>query len=204
MDIEGFINELKKYPSSSTVTNMYAGDFEYHEQTVTNLRRYLNEMLKKKPTCLFVGEAPGPHGCRFSGIPFTSEDILVNGPFVAELDPVWSVRDRNNPEKENTASIVWQELDKTHFYPLLWNAFPFHPHKSGSEMSIRAPNNKDELKKGNEFIKNLRNLFLSIKSIYAIGRKAQKSLGLSDEFYIRHPSHGGQKEFCAKVDEIAK
>ena len=201
MDIESFINELKKYPSSATVTNMYADDFEYHEQTVNNLRRYLNEMLGRKPTYLFVGEAPGPHGCRFSGIPFTSEDILATSPFFAECNSLWSVRDRNNTEKENTASVVWKEFDKTHFYPLLWNAFPFHPHKEGNKDSIRSPT-KTELNSGKEYIAMLQKMFIiKDEDIYAVGRKAQESL---DRLYIRHPSHAGQKEFCAKVDEIVK
>src|SRR3954451_22989426 len=41
-----------------------------------NLKHYL-AAFAERPAILLVGEAPGPHGCRFSGVPFTSEHQIV-------------------------------------------------------------------------------------------------------------------------------
>src|SRR4051812_35512122 len=43
-----------------------------------NLKRYV-ECFVRPPRYLLVGEAPGWRGCRFSGVPFTSEAQLVEG-----------------------------------------------------------------------------------------------------------------------------
>ena len=43
----------------------------------SNLKTYLS-LFEKPPRFLAVGEAPGWRGCRFSGVPFTSEAQLVN------------------------------------------------------------------------------------------------------------------------------
>ncbi len=40
-----------------------------------NLRAYLNTFRNARS--VLVGEAAGFHGCRFSGLPFTGEDLLV-------------------------------------------------------------------------------------------------------------------------------
>ena len=50
-----------------------------------NLLNYLLH-FEGKPRYLIVGEAPGPWGCRFSGVPFTSERQLAQGelPFAGE------------------------------------------------------------------------------------------------------------------------
>src|SRR4051794_29371442 len=40
-----------------------------------NLIRYFNALFWLKPEWMFVGEAPGIHGCVKTGIPFTSEKL---------------------------------------------------------------------------------------------------------------------------------
>ena len=105
-----------------------------------NLLKYL-ETFKKRPTVLLIGEAAGPWGCRFSGIPFTSERLLVKGIFPFEGHQS-SIHDP--PYSELSATIFWSTL--LPYYPnfFVWNAVPFHPHKQGEMLSIRHPS-RDEL-----------------------------------------------------------
>lgn len=214
MSIDKFIKELKEFKTSDTVTNMYADSFDFHEQTTNNLHLYLNKMVEIKPEYLLVGEAPGYLGCRLSGIPFTSETSILTISFFYNSYPIcefckntanvkenWIIRNRNCLVEETTAKIVWEKLEKENFYPLLWNAFPFHPHEKGAEMSNRAPTS-NEIDKGKKYIENLQDMFPSIKHIYAVGKKAQKSLGLADVFYIHHPSHGGKNDFRTGIDKL--
>ena len=84
-------------------------------------------MLELKPKYMIVGEAPGYRGCRWSGIPFTSEKIIVTNDF---FNKKYKVRIRNGkkPQSECSATRVWNCLDSLGIYPLMWNAFPFHPY----------------------------------------------------------------------------
>lgn len=112
------------------------------------------------------------------------------------------VDDKVVNEKENTATMVWETLQNNEFYPLLWNAFPFHPFKGNNPDSNRAPS-KVELNTGLEFIKEIINLF-NIKDVVAIGNKAQESLnGIQIQCKkIRHPSRGGKNEFVTGIKFI--
>lgn len=78
--VDEFVEKLSKcdVTFNKSVENMYATN----ENTVNNLKLYLKKMLKIKPKYLLVGEAPGYKGCRWSGIPFTSEEILDTSSFL--------------------------------------------------------------------------------------------------------------------------
>ncbi len=195
--IETFIKNLVEcsVEFKSPVENIYSPHTIASKNTVNNLRLYLNEMLSRKPKYLIVGEAPGYNGCRWSGIPFTSEAVLVNNPF---FNQNYKVRDINKPQKETSATIVWNCLDEMQTYPLMWNAFPFHPYKDKTN-SNRAPNSQ-ELKYGSEILQELINIFkIDKENIFAIGKKAEGILSSYESFnsvkYIRHPSNGGKNDF---------
>ena len=93
-------------PSSDKLFNQYrdadpALDIPNAPQTRrSNLLNYL-AACPDRPDLLIVAEAPGPHGCRFTGVPFTSEEQLMSdalpfpGCFV-DLDTV-SLRFRVKP-----------------------------------------------------------------------------------------------------------
>ena len=195
--IDSFIKSLTdcSFQFNAPVENIYSPNTIASENTVNNLRLYLNEMISRKPKYLIVGEAPGYNGCRWSGIPFTSEAVLVNNSF---FNKNYKIRDINKPQKESSATIVWNCLDEMNVYPLMWNAFPFHPYTDKTN-SNRAPNTQ-ELKFGAEILHELINIFGSDKeNIFAIGKKAEGSLSSFDSFnnvkYIRHPSNGGKNDF---------
>jgi len=95
-------------------------------------------MSQIKPEVMLVGEAPGYHGCRFTGVPFTSEYILINGigkdSIFGKDKGYMKTRESAITKREQTATIVWETMINHDFLPLMWNAFPFHPYKQGNPM----------------------------------------------------------------------
>ena len=137
------------------------------------LRRRLAGYLaaRHNASVLIVGEAPGYRGARVSGIPFTSERQLTgSGP------------------AEATATIVHAALAELHAEErvLLWNVVPTHP---GTATSNRRPT-RAEIDAGRAFLAELSNHRL----VVPVGRVAHAVIGGD---YVRHPSHGGAKPFCA-------
>jgi len=188
----------KELSNPSDVTNMYDYKCESNAIRRKNLELYLNKMKSAK--VLLVGEAPGYKGCRLTGIPFTSEYRLKNEPLFESNQ--FLIENEKNPEKENSATVVWPELQKYSEKPLMWNIFPFHPHDKDNIKSNRKPSNK-ELIIGTEILIELLSIF-EIKKILAIGRLAEKQIKAKIELpceYIRHPSYGGKNEFIAGLNK---
>src|SRR5579871_6495906 len=104
-------------------------------------RERLTAHLRVDAAQVLIGEAPGYQGCRISGIPFTSERLIMAGliPRVAESHARLSSRAR--PWSEPSETIVWSalhELGIAHT-TVLWNAFPWHPYRPDNPYSNRAP-----------------------------------------------------------------
>jgi hypothetical protein len=162
-----------------------------------NLRRYL-ESFTPWPETLVIGEAPGWRGCRFSGVPFTSEAQLSGGlPFGGSPS---SLGDK--PHVEATATVFWGVMRE--YYPrfLVWNSLPFHPHQSGQPLSNRTPS-PGEIHLGGEVLRRLVAL-LEPRQVIAVGNCAQSTLqrlGIV-AIPIRHPGHGGAKTFEAGMRAI--
>lgn len=164
-----------------------------------NLENYLHFMLKCEPTIMLVGEAPGYKGCQKTGIPFVSENELINPANMSVLGE-WERRADQGNEVEKSAQYVMEALriryDKDGILPLLWNSFPYHPYKGENKQTNRTPSS-DEIIIGKTFVEELKKIFeIKDENVYAIGRRAQKSLGMLKNYhYIRHPSYGG-KDKC--------
>jgi uracil-DNA glycosylase len=142
------------------------------------LRERLGDYLERRASAevLLVGEAPGYRGARISGIPFTSErQFTGDGP------------------GEATATVVQRvlaELGLTQ-HVLLWNVVPTHP---GTESSNRRPS-RAEVTSGLRFVAQL----AAGRQLVAVGRLAQEAC---DGLPLRHPSHGGAREFRAGLVEL--
>jgi uracil-DNA glycosylase len=156
---------------------------------------------------ILIGEAPGYQGCRFSGIPFTSERLIVEGSGIPRV-AARQLTARKLPWSEPSATIVWKALYKLeiHQHTILWNAFPFHPHKPDDPYSNRAPT-KAEIEDA-ESVKYVDMLMrLHRKAIIvAVGRTAEKLLHSMAVpcFPVRHPSMGGALRFVDGLTTIVK
>src|SRR5438552_12559002 len=143
--VEEFIRMLKKSPSGAVFNPWWEVDNENdigrNAPAIrrNQLRAYLQERLRTA-TLAVIGEAVGYRGGHFSGIPMTSERLLLgrskkvclnSNDFFSDLNP----RRTSKPEKcpdgfsEPTATIVWGTLLHLGLKPdqfVLWNAFPWH------------------------------------------------------------------------------
>ncbi len=203
MGINNFIKSLSTEKVNDFVYNQYKNKIRCN-----NLRLYLEELKQIKPKYLLVGEAAGYQGCRLSGVPFTSELILLNG--INKLNTFGKdkgyqkTKEQEVIQKEKTATMLWEVLTEINELPLLWNAFPFHPFKNDNKNSNRTPT-KEELLQGEKFLKSLINLF-DIKNIIAVGNVAEvtlNNLGYKTN-KIRHPAYGGKSKFKKQLIKILK
>lgn len=200
MSVDLFIRRLQNRAPTPNVFNPWHQDDPLDLQIagwperVVRLRQHLDCV----PSFVLVGEAPGYQGCRFSGLPFTSERQIANGriPRVAKMSRLTK---RENTWSEPSATIVWNTLfdlgiaDKT----VMWNAYPWHPHRSGEPYSNRRPTDA-ELGAGINVLSDLLGLFSDYDTtVVAVGRVAENLLtnvGITCEA-IRHPANGGATKF---------
>ncbi|MBD1932341.1 MULTISPECIES: uracil-DNA glycosylase [Cyanophyceae] len=201
-----FIKELSNFKSGNNVFNQYSYDFLVNEVRRDNLFLYLKHLAERNPQFLLVGEAPGHRGCRLTGVPFTSEFILLNGfdeiRLFGESRGYRKTNEFDRVYKEQSATIVWETLVKYQQIPLLWNAFPFHPFKVGNQQSNRTPTT-EEINIGEYFLKELIILF-DINSLVAVGNEAEKTLakiGLAFQ-KVRHPANGGKNKFNNGIKNV--
>lgn len=202
--IQAFVDRLARTKPTPHSINHYGYDAATNDIRRKNLTEYLTIVHKARPSVLIVGEAPGYRGTRRTGVPFSSEKIVLSHPFFTSR-ATFAIEHVGAPTAESSASIVWKTMDELGFYPLIWAAFPFHPHEPGDTESNRAPT-KDELLLGQGFLKDLMEIF-SITEVVAIGRAAEKTLGMIDIIptaQIRHPSHGGANLFRKGLADFAR
>ena len=97
----------------------------------SNLRQYL--LAHENARAILVGEAAGWAGCRFTGIPFTGENLITGDERLewASGRPMKRSSLAEKPYKERSATIVWGEIAGDSRL-VLWNAVPWHPYKPGS------------------------------------------------------------------------
>jgi uracil-DNA glycosylase len=171
-----------------------------------NLRNYIGS-FEKKPPVLLIGEAPGPWGCRFSGIPFTGERQLLAGvlPFAGKNssrpEPMVRLR-KSSPFVSNSARIFWSTMLSYHPRFLIWNCVPFHPYQNTDILSVRTPTS-NEVREYSSFLAEVI-AAIEPERIIALGRKAESSLGLLGLqcSYVRHPSQGGAVRFKEGIRNI--
>ena len=156
-----------------------------------------------RPDVLVVAEAPGPWGCRFSGVPFTSERQLLDPAFPVDGRPT-SLRfaETGEPITEYSGSIYWDAMLPHWGRFWTWNAVPMHPHKDGQPLTIRTPGVR-EVRRWHGLLAGVVEA-LEPRAVVAVGRKAEGALDAvgADPTYVRHPSQGGATLFREGVAEI--
>jgi uracil-DNA glycosylase len=220
--LDKFLRLLKTSPSGAVFNPWWQIDEENdigsHAPAIRrkHLAVYFRERLGKARLAI-VGEALGYRGGHFSGIPMTSERLLLgrgkqvqvkSNDFFSAIKP----RRTSKPEKcangfsEPTATLVWGTLLRLGVKPnefVLWNAFPWHSFDSRRGMLSNRMPNKPEQAAGLPVLKAFLELF-PCNQIVALGRIAASQLQQLDveTHRVRHPASGGAKLFRQQITRI--
>jgi hypothetical protein len=216
---------LTAVPSSDTVFNQYRDRNDQVDVLdaaairAENLRRYMANAIETA-SILVVGEAAGPWGCRFSGVPFTGEKQLIDPSF-----PLFPLRGNRSsrtiptcptkvspPFISRSAEIFWSVMKPYHSRFLVWDAFPFHPHEPHDFLTVRNPNKEEVKQFGEEALLLIINKYKNLTNIVAVGRKAEEVLKTlkpegsitrpNEPKYVRHPSRGGEGIFKKQMESL--
>lgn len=191
-------------PSTETLFNPYRDrrdDLDLPDAPAIrrdNLRRYL-ACYERRPPVFLLAEAPGPWGCRFSGVPLVSEEQLADDAFPIDGQPS-SLAEA--PYREYSASIYWRTLGPYFPHFFTWNSVPLHPHRAGEPLTIRTPR-AAEVTAWTGVLAGLLAV-LRPRRVLAVGRKAEYALGKigAEGTYVRHPSQGGATLFSEAVRAV--
>src|SRR5881397_3284226 len=220
-----FLQLLKKSPSDAVFNPWWQvdeqNDIGRNAPAIRRhqLRAYLQKRLGKVKLAV-IGEAVGYRGGHFSGIPMTSERMLVGKKKDDGIEPeqVFSSpaaagpRRTSKPHKcrdgfsEPTATIVWSTLLKLGFPPdqfVLWNAFPWHSFDPRRGMLSNRTPKKSEQVAGLPVLKAFLELF-SCDQVVALGKIAAAQLEELNvnAHCVRHPASGGARLFRHQIAEI--
>ncbi len=199
-----FESQLFSEPSRDDLFNPYAARNERYDLPDAvqirqdNLRNYL-AYYKTAPRVFILAEAPGPWGCRFSGVPLVSEAQLMDAEFPIQGRQSSTA---DAPHSEYSAGIYWRVLQP--YFPsfFTWNSVPFHPHKKGIPLSIRTPAQR-EVAACAALVSGLLDIIRPDFKV-AVGRKAEYAFRLAGSTctYVRHPSQGGARLFEAGINNV--
>jgi hypothetical protein len=220
--VERFIGLLKKSPAGAVFNPWWQVDKENdigrNAPAIRRdqLRAYFRERLGKARLAV-VGEALGYRGGHFSGIPMTSERILLgkkkdDGMMPAQVFSSITPRRTSKSRKcsdgfsEPTATIVWSTLLQLGLSPeqfVLWNAFPWHSFDPRLGMLSNRMPNKAECSAGLAVLKAFLKLF-PCDQIITLGKIAATQLEELevDADCVRHPASGGAKLFRQQISKL--
>jgi len=201
---------LTRSPSTNLVFNQYRDlnllvDIpDAPSIRLKNLYGYLANRINDA-SILIIGEAAGPWGCRFSGIPFTGEKQLLDPSF-----PISGTRSSKGvirtelrkapPFISRSAEMFWEVLATFHNQFIAWDIFPLHSHKPDQPFTVRNPTNKET----DQFGEAVRIIvsFMNPRLIISVGKKSYDELtrlGINST-YVRHPSMGGKAKFIEGIN----
>lgn len=165
-----------------------------------NLFNYL-VALPQMTEGILIGEAPGHHGCRKTGLAFTDERSYDRVKKYVGFYPLIATNDGEH--KETSALHVWNTIDELGKPLFLWNIVPFHPYESEDDQLTNRKPTKQEVQDAGKITRMLLDS-VDFDNIVAIGRVAEKQLNDMgyDVTYVRHPSYGGSTKFREGILEI--
>lgn len=219
---EQFVAGLSSYRATGVFNPWGESDRQHDLNTegpvvrCRQLQHYLAERIGRAQV-LLLAEAIGYQGGHFSGIPMTSERLLLGGLSHKGLFPEMVFRDlvpqrtsrsevRPQGFTEPTATIVWGFLAEYGVDPrsvVLWNAYPWHPYQpERGLLSNRTPKD-EELMAGHQVLRQLLELGRFTK-IVAVGEKSAaqlQQLRIPAE-KVRHPANGGAGKFRQQLSDL--
>lgn len=100
--IRHFIDKLSREVSTPELTNVYSPEIPQSEVCRENLYNYLQRIRNNNSNVMLIGEAPGYHGCRLSGIAFTCEENFTEDiiPEITGKDLGYKIYSDGKPERE--------------------------------------------------------------------------------------------------------
>ena len=164
-----------------------------------NLARVLHHHQSVTTPSIWFGRDLGYRGGRRTGLALTDEATMISG-YRCLGSTALAKATKGPAVVERTASVIWNLIARLEQIPVLWNAFPLHPHEPSDPMTNRTHTAR-EREVTSWTIAELRDRFPNAKLI-AIGNDASKaldSLGY-DHLTARHPSYGGQRDFVAQME----
>jgi hypothetical protein len=222
--IERFVRLLKQSPPGAVFNPWWQVDKQNDIGGNAPLirRKHLRAYLRKrlgKAKVVVIGEALGYRGGHFSGIPMTSERILLGKKENVGIKPEYvfssfKARRTSKPDQcpdgfsEPTATIVWSLLLKLGLKPeefVLWNAFPWHSFNPRRGLLSNRMPKKSERPAGLSVLKAFLDLF-PCEEIIALGNVAAWQLKeLNVECHrVRHPASGGARLFRQGIGPLVK
>lgn len=217
--IEGFIKGLETYSGTNVFNPWRDVDFTLDCAAVAaeirqnNLMAYLLPRLGRA-SIFIVAEAMGYQGGRFTGIAITCERMLlglhktIEARDVTEIDlmrtssitsELLKRTQREQGFNEPTDTVVWNVIVEAGLNPydtLLWNIFPFHPHKRNESLTNRTPT-QEEQSIGFSYTEQLLAIHKQCGGaeplVVAVGQKSANTLGSFglQAIGLRHPANGG-------------
>ncbi|PYI80656.1 MAG: hypothetical protein DMF05_05775 [Verrucomicrobia bacterium] len=222
--LDSFLHLLKKSPAGAVFNPWWEVDEQNDAARIApairrnQLHAYLQRRLGNA-TLAIIGEGLGYRGGHFTGIPMTSERILLGkkkDDCIEPKDIFSSIKPRRTSKtakcpdgfSEPTATIVWGTLLRLGVEPnefVLWNAFPWHSFdQPRGILSNRTPNKSEQLS-GLPVLKAFLEIF-ACEQIVALGKIAAaqlEQLGFNAHC-VRHPASGGAKLFRQQIATIVK
>lgn len=201
--LEPWFARLQEFSDRADAHALYDPATTAGQIRLANLKVYLGQLLPLRPSVLLVGEAPGYRGAWRTGVNFTSEKIMM-GPkdrfglyggtaagyrLIEARDTLWS---------EASSTVVQKVFQELSAPPLVWPAFPLHPHQRGKHESNRTPTAAELRRDGQPQLQQLIELYQP-RHIAALGNVGMATLTLLgiEATKIRHPAHGGAPKFRA-------
>ena len=221
-ELDHFLRLLRRSPSGAVFNPWWEvdeqNDIDRNAPAVrrNQLRAYLRQRLGKAKLVI-IGEAIGYRGGHFSGIPMTSERLLLgrskkvrvnSNDFFSNINPRRTSKPEVCPDgfSEPTATIVWGAFLRLGVRPnlfVLWNAFPWHSFDPrNGVLSNRMPK-KSEQATGLPVLKAFLELF-PCDQVVALGKIAAAQLEELNvnAHCVRHPASGGAKLFRQQITKI--
>ena len=202
---QAFVDSLAAL-SFENVFNPYADCCPEHDRADAptirrrNLVRVLDAAHARGTDSIWFGRDLGYRGGRRTGLALTDEPHL---PVLGRAfgDVVIERATETMPVAERTAHEIWKMIDRLPAVPLLWNAFPFHPHEPGNPMTNRCHSASEA-----RLVEDVLASFLAWfrpRRVIALGNDAHRALQRmgQDAICVRHPSYGGQAAFITGISK---